>query len=33
MIKKTETLIIGGGAIGVCCAFYLNALGRNVLLV
>jgi D-amino-acid dehydrogenase len=33
MVKKTETLIIGGGAIGVCCAFYLNALGRKVLLV
>ena len=33
MDRKTETLIIGGGAIGVCCAFYLNALGRNVLLV
>jgi len=33
MIPKTETLIIGGGAIGVCCAFYLNALGKDVLLV
>lgn len=33
MIPKTETLIIGGGAIGVCCAFYLNALGKKVLLV
>ena len=33
MVQKTETLIIGGGAIGVCCAFYLNALGRNVLLI
>ena len=33
MVQKTETLIIGGGAIGVCCAFYLNALGRKVLLV
>ena len=33
MDRITETLIIGGGAIGVCCAFYLNALGRNVLLV
>lgn len=33
MVQKTETLIIGGGAIGVCCAFYLNALGKNVLLV
>jgi D-amino-acid dehydrogenase len=33
MVQKTETLIIGGGAIGICCAFYLNALGKNVLLV
>lgn len=33
MIPKTETLIIGAGAIGVCCAFYLNALGKDVLLV
>jgi D-amino-acid dehydrogenase len=33
MVQKTETLIIGGGAIGVCCAFYLNALGKKVLLV
>lgn len=33
MVKNTETLIIGGGAIGVCCAFYLNALGKKVLLV
>ena len=28
MVQKTETLIIGGGAIGICCAFYLNALGK-----
>ena len=33
MVQKTETLIIGGGAIGVCCAYYLNALGKKVLLV
>lgn len=33
MIPKTETLVIGGGAIGVCCAFYLNGLGKKVLLV
>jgi len=33
MVQKTETLIIGGGAIGVCCAFYLSALGKKVLLV
>ena len=33
MVQKTETLIIGGGAIGICCAYYLNALGKNVTLV
>ena len=33
MVHKAETLIIGGGAIGVCCAFYLNGLGKKVLLV
>ena len=33
MVQKTETLIIGGGAIGVCCAFYLSTLGKKVLLV
>ncbi len=33
MVRKIETLIIGGGAIGICCAFYLNALGKNVSLV
>ena len=33
MVPKTETLIIGGGAIGICCAFYLNELGKNVWLV
>jgi D-amino-acid dehydrogenase len=32
MVQKTETLVIGGGAIGVCCAFYLNRLGKKVLL-
>ena len=33
MYHKTETLVIGGGAIGVCCAYYLQALGKNVTLV
>ena len=33
MTRKTETLVIGGGAIGVCCAYYLNELGKKVLLV
>ena len=33
MVKNTETLIIGGGAIGICCAYYLNELGKDVLLV
>jgi D-amino-acid dehydrogenase len=30
---KTDTLIIGGGAIGICCAFYLNRLGKKVCVV
>ena len=33
MYHKTETLVIGGGAVGICCAFYLNQLGRNVTVV
>ena len=33
MTRNTETLIIGGGAIGICCAYYLNKLGKKVLLV
>ena len=33
MFKKTDILIIGGGAIGICCAHYLNSLGREVTLV
>ena len=33
MIRKTETLVIGAGAIGICCAFYLNQLGKNVTVV
>ena len=30
MNHETETLVIGGGAIGICCAFYLHQLGKNV---
>ena len=30
MDHKTEILVIGGGAIGICCAFYLHQLGKNV---
>ena len=33
MNYKTETLVIGGGAIGICCAYYLHALGKNVTVV
>ena len=33
MSEEAEILIIGGGAIGVCSAYYLNAAGRDVALV
>ena len=33
MSEEAEILIVGGGAIGVCSAYYLNALGRDVALV
>ena len=33
MYHKTETLVIGGGAIGICCAYYLHELGKNVTVV
>jgi D-amino-acid dehydrogenase len=33
MHQKTETLVIGGGAIGICCALYLNKLGKTVSVV
>ena len=33
MIQETDTLVIGGGAIGICCAHYLNELGKDVLVV
>ena len=33
MNRKTETLVIGGGVIGVCCAFYLQQLGKQVAVI
>jgi D-amino-acid dehydrogenase len=33
MDHKTETLVIGAGAIGICSAFYLHQLGKNVTVV
>ena len=33
MGHQTETLVIGGGAIGICCAFYLHKLGKKVTVV
>ncbi len=33
MKHKTETLVIGGGAIGICCAYYLHGFGKNVTVV
>ncbi|MDE2722218.1 MAG: FAD-dependent oxidoreductase [Gemmatimonadota bacterium] len=33
MSEQAEILIVGGGAIGVCSAYYLNAAGRDVALV
>ncbi|MGB5750198.1 MAG: FAD-dependent oxidoreductase [Desulfobacterales bacterium] len=33
MPRRTETLVIGGGAIGISCAFYLNQLGKNVTVI
>ena len=33
MNRKTETLVIGGGAIGISCAFYLHRLGKNVTVI
>jgi D-amino-acid dehydrogenase len=33
MNRRTETLVIGAGAIGICCAFYLNQLGKKVTVI
>jgi D-amino-acid dehydrogenase len=33
MKRKTQTLVIGGGAIGICCAHYLNLLGKKVMVI
>ena len=33
MNRKTETLVIGAGAIGICCAFYLNQRGKDVTVI
>jgi D-amino-acid dehydrogenase len=33
MYHSTETLVIGGGAVGICCAYYLNKLGKKVAVV
>ena len=33
MNRKTETLVIGAGAIGICCAFYLNQRGKDVAVI
>ncbi|RLB15739.1 MAG: FAD-dependent oxidoreductase [Deltaproteobacteria bacterium] len=33
MKHKIETLVIGGGAIGICCAHYLQEQGREVMVV
>lgn len=33
MAQQTDVLIIGGGVIGVCCAYFLAAAGRTVTLV
>ena len=33
MVHKTEILVIGGGAVGICCAYYLSAQGKSVAVV
>jgi D-amino-acid dehydrogenase len=33
MNHQTDILVIGGGAIGICCGYYLNKLGKRVMLV
>ena len=33
MKSQAEVLVVGGGSVGVCAAYYLNAAGRDVMLV
>ncbi len=33
MNHRTEALVIGGSAIGICCAYYLNRLGKTVTVI
>ena len=33
MANKTEILVIGGGAVGICCAYYLSTRGKSVAVV
>jgi D-amino-acid dehydrogenase len=33
MNRKAETLVIGGGAIGICCAYYLHQAGKEVTVI
>ncbi len=33
MNRHTQTLVIGGGAIGICCAFYLRQSGQQVAVI
>jgi D-amino-acid dehydrogenase len=33
MLHQTQTLVIGGGAVGICCSHYINDLGKQVAVV
>lgn len=33
MYHQTQTLVIGGGAVGICCSHYVNQLGKKVTVV
>lgn len=33
MYHQTQTLVIGGGAVGICCSHYINQLGKKVTVV
>jgi len=33
MFHQTQTLVIGGGAVGICCSHYINELGKQVAVV